>query len=1074
MGDGDKYNGLFDADESAEDEITPDFSSDAEPDVYKDGRSYDAMWGQALNKQSDYGDDYENGGQRLFGGLAKKVKDNRDKKKADAKDSAKDRLKQNEKNASKDPNQSGRGGDKDASLGEKEENIESDTMAGKYVNAVKGIEDIKKGKIGRGSSRLKKAGPAIAILAIMFGFGGMSFFSVASLPTSLMSQLENRFDFNGVTMKLRSRNFLKYQTSKGYVKDCRKVKIFKGEVFKPTKSMTKRLAAQGIEFDDVGGVKVMKYKGKTIVADADDAVNGRIYFDDAFNNDVDFQKAYTDGSRTWRGSVASWFDSKMDGFLKKIGIDRNLWREYKSGKNKKADGSSETDMSTMRKTISGVADSDEANGKMKTSKIGEIEEQDVEGNVTGKKTTVKEKTNNDISFGRADVETDSSGKITNTDALKGKLEGVADNIDSLKKVSSAANLATNLVCGAADFVAAVSGIIAAYQSIQVIKTASAVFEAFQKAKVGDGDTSPINEVARSLMQPVENSYEVPVSVKKEGDKGIVETKTITRTKSSMQAEASNALYRGNVVDANDLSVKSFNINNSVQSAYKGIASIMGKIDGVVISAASFAACTQARVAAAAAGAVTDAVELLGCAAAAAPTYGAALLGCLAGEIAENAAFSGAATLIISTMIGFLVPWVAHTLIRNIATQVVGEDLMTAIMSAGNKMYGQQFQWGGGSIATKDMFAKYLKLQNESQEEVARYERATRSPFDLSSQYTFLGSLATKLVPVTSSMYSTASFINSLGDLFSDSVASLTPHSAAVEAGIRAELEYEATKKNCPDVYAIGGVADAGCDPYFISDLSTIDTHPATNADSISDDDLRTDAEGNPEIVENSMLAKYIIYCGQRSSPWGRADQNIMTQVSLPNPDDFANTEITAGDFTVSPLSAATNSLPVIGDVLDIVDGGKKVANMGWITGASCVTGYEADIKETETVSWSTEKKYQRLIGDLNQAELEGRGKSAVSDFLNSYYKKHPLDNSPEGILARYSGLTKENVIATLDTLDLMDFMAEYDPSDYYPYIVEKEEATISLTDGNNDIGDGIITLIPHDYCISSRKEAYIS
>jgi hypothetical protein len=324
------------------------------------------------------------------------------------------------------------------------------------------------------------------------------------------------------------------------------------------------------------------------------------------------------------------------------------------------------------------------------------------------------------------------------------------------------------------------------------------------------------------------------------------------------------------------------------------------------------------------------------------------------------------------------------------------------------------------------------------------------------------------------MYSTASFVNGLGNLFSDSVASLTPYSAAIEAGIRAQLEYEATEKNCPDVFAIGGVADAGCDPYFISDLSTIDTHTADNADEISNDDLRTDSEGNPEIVENSNLAKYLIYCGQRSSPWGRADQNIMAQVSLPNPDDFANTEISAGDITVSPLSAATGSLPVIGDVLDIVDGGAKIANMGWITGRSCVTGYEPDKKEISTVSWSTEKKYQRLIGDFIEAELEERGTSPVSKFMNAYYKKHPLDNSPEGILARYSGLTKENVIATLDALELMDFMAEYDPSDYYPYIVEEEETIVSVNVEEDKFSNSVITLLPHDYYISPKKEAYIS
>ena len=59
----------------------------------------------------------------------------------------------------------------------------------------------------------------------------------------------------------------------------------------------------------------------------------------------------------------------------------------------------------------------------------------------------------------------------------------------------------------------------------------------------------------------------------------------------------------------------------------------------------------------------------------------------------------------------------------------------------------------------------------------------------------------------------------------------------------------------------------------------------------------------------------------------------------------------------------------------------------------------------------------------------------------SYYEKHPLDNSFEGILARKTGLTKENVIATIDTINYLTFIADYDPDGYYPlnYQAPEEE-----------------------------------
>lgn len=1066
----------FNAKESAEDNMR---TSDV---VYKDGQAYDPSYDNILNKQSDYGDDYENR-PTLLGGLAKRFNDFRDKKSAtkDAKkDAAKDGLRKGEDDASKDPNENGRGGDKDASLGEKEGNIEADTAEGKFKNAVQGLQDIKSGKLGKGSSKLKKAGPAFVVLAILFGFGGMSFLSGASLPESIMSQLEGRFDFSGITIKQRSQNWLRYQTSNGYIKNCTKApKLFAHfgigsdkTTFKPSKKMVKKLAAQGITFEDVDGVKVMKYKGETIVADKSDATNGRHFFDDYFNNNPDFQVAYTDGAITWRGSVAKWFDSQIEGFLGKIGVDRNLWKDFKAARDRAKSGDI-SNVEAVRKTIADYADSDSAEGTIKGTKTGETEEvdettlevkTDKDGNPIKKASVDGQETTN-ASLKRADAVGDSSG-------VKQKLTKIGNGIESLKKVSSAANAAVNLTCGVADFISAVSAIIWAYQTVQIIKTSSAVFEAFQKAKTGEAGASPYNEIARSMMEPSVSSYLQVLSTNANGDP--LETKSVTRERSATQAESIYALYRGEAIDGNDLSVESFNINNVAKRAYAGVSKYLGtSTKSFDISAASFASCTAARIGSAAAGAAMDVLTLVGCIVGGGVSFGTVLLGCIAGMVGKDTAIQAIVGIVISTVVSFLVPFVANVLTRTIATEVLGEDLGNALMSGGNKIYGGQYQYSGGSVATKDTLAQFFQLQAFEKEEIARYERATRSPFDVSSEYTFLGSLATKMIPLASSMYSTSSFVRGLGDLVTNSISSLTPHSSAISAGIRASEEFESTKNNCPDVYYIGGVADAYCDPYFISDLSTIDTHPAEIIDQIENDDLKVDSDGNPVIQDKSALARYIIYCGQRSSPWGKADQNIMAQVT-PSLDDKAGTNISIGDATVSPLSGVAGAVPIAGDILDVVEGTGKVENMGWITGASCVTGYEPGEKETNGVSWSKKEKiYQRFMEDQALAEAEGLGESAVSKFLAKYYEENPLDNSPEGILARYSGLTKENVIATLDALEALDFIADYDPSNSYPIIVEEKETIISLDTEKSYFNDAV-ALLPRNYCVNIRKEAYIS
>lgn len=71
--------------------------------------------------------------------------------------------------------------------------------------------------------------------------------------------------------------------------------------------------------------------------------------------------------------------------------------------------------------------------------------------------------------------------------------------------------------------------------------------------------------------------------------------------------------------------------------------------------------------------------------------------------------------------------------------------------------------------------------------------------------------------------------------------------------------------------------------------------------------------------------------------------------------------------------------------------------------------------------------YQRLLENMGLVE-----KSSVTAYLEEYYEKHPLDNSYEGILARRSGLTKENVVALLDYAEDLVFLANYNPANYYP------------------------------------------
>ena len=102
-------------------------------------------------------------------------------------------------------------------------------------------------------------------------------------------------------------------------------------------------------------------------------------------------------------------------------------------------------------------------------------------------------------------------------------------------------------------------------------------------------------------------------------------------------------------------------------------------------------------------------------------------------------------------------------------------------------------------------------------------------------------------------------------------------------------------------------------------------------------------------------------------------------------------------------------------------------------------------------------KYQRFIEDQRLAESTGLiEKSAVAVYLDTYSEEHPKDNSYEGILARYTGMTKENVIAVLDAIEGLEFLATYNPDGYAPYnYVAKEQESVQVSIKNNTIYLGI-------------------
>ena len=67
----------------------------------------------------------------------------------------------------------------------------------------------------------------------------------------------------------------------------------------------------------------------------------------------------------------------------------------------------------------------------------------------------------------------------------------------------------------------------------------------------------------------------------------------------------------------------------------------------------------------------------------------------------------------------------------------------------------------------------------------------------------------------------------------------------------------------------------------------------------------------------------------------------------------------------------------------------------------------------------------------------GKSESPVSK-LNAQLNEE-LDNSYLGIMSRYTGMTKDYIVAVLDGMEVLDWIAQYDPTDFSPTPAEHVE-----------------------------------
>ena len=353
--------------------------------------------------------------------------------------------------------------------------------------------------------------------------------------------------------------------------------------------------------------------------------------------------------------------------------------------------------------------------------------------------------------------------------------------------------------------------------------------------------------------------------------------------------------------------------------------------------------------------------------------------------------------VASAIIGFMLPTVASLFLNTFVASVGipgGHTLMGGASAAGATLAQSANGSSAGSKATSNAF-------NHARSEVlaleAEVDRMKLSPFNASNPNTFLGSIAYSLLPTITSTKFTS--VTSLVRSASTSFASLTKKLIGTASADGEGTSYLTTYGDCPALDSIGAAGDIYCNPVTSTDLSTVD---------ISPDDPTYQNYINNSTTYDDSTDSYKINKGSdgRTSPLGIPDAGILN------------------DLQTGSEVSILGSVPIVGDVLGIINAAEDMANMNWATGANCVNSTEND-------RWEEMKYYQRYVEDqriLDQMGAYEGSQNPVAVYEEEYEKEHPLDNSQAGIIARYTGMSKTDAEYTIAFIEYAMFLNEYDAS----------------------------------------------
>ena len=307
---------------------------------------------------------------------------------------------------------------------------------------------------------------------------------------------------------------------------------------------------------------------------------------------------------------------------------------------------------------------------------------------------------------------------------------------------------------------------------------------------------------------------------------------------------------------------------------------------------------------------------------------------------------------------------------------------------------------GAMPSDAETIAAYHQEVEKVMARKAEAERASRSPFDITSPHTFLGSIvhniATSVLGNYGSGMSALSVINSAGTTTGKAVANLA--SSAMASGSEDEFT-TMTGLGCETIQTAGGIEG----DLYCSSHNTVSTKYMSNTQS--------DWDG---LIDEGDYKEFTLLGMDRYSSVGVKNAEVCERYN----------KLYGGFFKgilnfFKDMVGAYDVCEIEVDENDNITDPEEIEKLKAYNGAKYSFGSEGSEKNELLSGYALYTEVKSLLSGEE---------SATAKVHNEYYALYPKDDSAAGLVSRRSGMTKGEAEIALAYADYLNEIAAYDPS----------------------------------------------